>query len=682
MRKFSIFRYVKQFSLVIFLLAVVGSLIIFHYGQSQQRYIASVVIRYANKAAQEGFTPDGSPLNVDEIYSSTVIDAALRDLGYEANIDSIRSNCYVEEIIPESKKRLMDVLLDKGEETSYTADTYRVYFVAGSDMSENYAWNVLDAIIKNYCEFYTEKYVEERLQNNGAAALTTGEYDYIESAQVLEDAVSEMLDYILTKRESWPYFRSVETGYTYSDLNNIYNFLYNYEIPNLYATILNCSQTSDIEVLINRLTKDSEDLELAIRNQQQQADHLRVLIDNYSNRNKEMMDYHYHTNAEQIGTDYILKDVEEQRESTNKETTYDGLIQEYVNLNIGIRNRTIERNHNMYLLSVFQNALRSQERNTFSPEEIQSKIDHCSELVSKYYQYVEETGRELNRHLSADYLTMVSSINVTPAVNLKLYVVIAVVLFTLVGVLGAVLLGRLLDFIDYFLYVDKTVGLPNRAKCDEYIAEQSERLLSENYACLVVRMTSLNDLSRDYGRATGDAVLKDFGQILKSFGDLYGFIGHNGAGNFMSFFPECSSKKLNVILEAISRQVEEYNKLNKGHEIRYVYGRAVSDDDNCFEIRGLLRMAMQRMNMTRPQNAAKEPPKVSPAEEEKKGLPKENPVGEGKKEFPKENAVAEEKKELPKENSAVEEKKELPKENSDGEEKKELSKEKPAGEEG
>ena len=65
MREFSIFRYLKQFSLLIFLLAVAGSLAVYLYGQTQQRYIASTVIQYTNNGAKEGYTPDGSPLNVE-----------------------------------------------------------------------------------------------------------------------------------------------------------------------------------------------------------------------------------------------------------------------------------------------------------------------------------------------------------------------------------------------------------------------------------------------------------------------------------------------------------------------------------------------------------------------------------------------------------------------------------------
>ena len=228
MKQFSVFRYLKQFSLLIFLFAVVGALSVFFYGRSQQQYVASTVIRYTNDGAKQGYTPDGSPLRVEEIFSPAVVDAALADLGYESDIDFIRSNCYVEEVIPESRQKLNEALLEKGEEPNYIADTYRVYYVGDNDSGEEFAWNVLDAIVNNYYDFYAGKYVEKPLQNNGVSALSEGNYDFLESAQVLDDSVSEMLDYLLSKREDYPYFRSVETGYTYSDLCQIYSFMYDY----------------------------------------------------------------------------------------------------------------------------------------------------------------------------------------------------------------------------------------------------------------------------------------------------------------------------------------------------------------------------------------------------------------------------------------------------------------------
>jgi GGDEF domain-containing protein len=308
------------------------------------------------------------------------------------------------------------------------------------------------------------------------------------------------------------------------------------------------------------------------------------------------MDYHYHSsNGQDLGTEYILKDVEHDRENNSKETTYDSLIKEYVDLNISIRQRIIEKEHNEYLLSVFESYLSAEGRETLSPDEIRKRIEHCAGLATEYYQYVENTGRELNRQLSANYLTMISSITVQPAINLKLYIVIAFVLFALVGGVIAILLGRALDFIDYFRYVDKTVQLPNRSRCDVYIDELSEKVLDDNFSCMVLKMDSLSTLSGEYGRETGDEVLKDFAMILKSFGDLYGFVGYNGSGVFYTFFPDCSSEKQDVILEAIGRQVMKYNNANPEYIIRYTCGKAVSDLDNIYEIRDLLRLAMQRM---------------------------------------------------------------------------------------
>ncbi len=599
MRKFSILRYLKQFSLLIFLLSVIGALAIFFYGKSQQRYVASTVIQYINSGAKDGYTPDGSPLNVEEIYSPTVIDAALADLGCQSSIDAVRANCYVEEVIPERQQKLNQALLEKGEEPSYDTDTYRVYYIGESAAGEDYAWNMLDAIINSYYDFYAEKYVEEPLQGNGVSALAEGNYDFIESTQVLEDSVEEMLNYLLSKRADYPYFRSVETGYTYNDLYRIYSHLYNYEIPSLYAAILNDAETNDVDLLVSRLTKDCEDMKLYIANRQERADSLKRLIDTYSQRNKEMMDYHYQ--SAENGTESILKDVEYDREQTNnKETTYDGLIQEYVSLNIEIRQKTIEKEHNEYLLSVFENAQHTQGQKTYSAEELREKINHCVNLASKYYKYVEITGHELNRQLSANYLAIISSISVQPTINIKLYIALAIVFFALVGGIGAVLLGRALDFIDYFRYVDKTVQLPNRARCDAYIGEWSDRLLDEDFTCVALKMDSLSNLSSEYGRAAGDKVLKDFAMILKSFGDLYGFIGYNGSGVFFAFFPDCSPEKLDVILKALERQVEKYNNLNPGYEIHYAFGKAVSSADGAFEIRDLLRLAMQRMHSGQP----------------------------------------------------------------------------------
>ena len=73
MKKFEILRYLKRFSLLIFLVSLAGAAAIYLYADGRQKYTASVIIRYTNDGISDGYTPDGSELDVNEIYSSTVI---------------------------------------------------------------------------------------------------------------------------------------------------------------------------------------------------------------------------------------------------------------------------------------------------------------------------------------------------------------------------------------------------------------------------------------------------------------------------------------------------------------------------------------------------------------------------------------------------------------------------------
>lgn len=66
--------------------------------------------------------------------------------------------------------------------------------------------------------------------------------------------------------------------------------------------------------------------------------------------------------------------------------------------------------------------------------------------LDKNYEIVEKTVDEFNQYLGASNITSLTSINVNERINIKLYLMIAVVLFLICGCLGAILLGRMQDF--------------------------------------------------------------------------------------------------------------------------------------------------------------------------------------------------------------------------------------------
>ena len=235
MKKFEILRYLKRFSILIFLVSLAGAAAIYLYADGKQQYTASVIIRYTNDGISDGYTPDGSDLDVNEIYSSTVISQAMDALGASGRLSTIRSNISVTPVISEDQQTINDALLDKGEEVTYFPDTYKVSLVVDGSQGAGYARNMLDAIIQSYCTYYTEKYVEQKLSLNPSSGLLDNGYDYYECIRILENDTNEMQAYLQNKQESYPDFRSSRTGYTYADLCDIYTDFKKYTSPALYA---------------------------------------------------------------------------------------------------------------------------------------------------------------------------------------------------------------------------------------------------------------------------------------------------------------------------------------------------------------------------------------------------------------------------------------------------------------
>ena len=593
MKKFEILRYLKRFSFLIFLLSLAGSLLIYLYADSKQAYTASVVIKYTNSGVADGYAPDGSKLDVNEIYSSAVISQAMDALGASGKLSNIRSNVTVTPIIPDDQQKINDALIEKGEEITYFPNTYRVSLVVSGKQGANYARNMLDAILQSYCTYYTEKYVEQKLSLNPSSHLLENGYDYYECIRILENDTNDMQNFLLAKREHYPDFRSSKTGYTYADLCAIYSSFKKYTIPELYAQVLSGPQIRDGTVLQQFLANS-----IADSNQTEQVDtgrrtSIEQLIDEYVQKNAGILESYFTEGGDNVSSNYILGNIEQAGAGDKAQTTYDGLILELVDIDKKIAANQIDREFLSEILTNFQNVDfgGTSEEHT----RMEQMINDYEAQLQKYYEIVNVSSKELNLYISADYLKMMSSVRVAPSINVKLYLVIALVLFFVIGCCGAIVLGRLSDVVDYLLYTDKKSGLPNREKLDVYINGLSGKILPEDYTCFALQLDNLSELSKRFGYTVGDGVLKDFSGLVQLMGDTDGMIGYNGIGKFNAFFDECSDKKASVMVRILESQVDEYNKLNPEYPIKFTAAWATTSSTGLYEIRDLLRLAQSDM---------------------------------------------------------------------------------------
>ena len=587
MKEFQLLRYLSKGKFIILIVALVGAAWVYFYANSQQVYTATTVIRYANSAISEGLTPNGSKLDVSEIYSSTVIKGAIEDMGLNCTVDEVRSKVKVEPIISEEEEAKKETALSKGEEYSYFPTDYVITYEVGSERSANFAGNMLDAIVKNYYSFYSEKYVDQLILPNNASNIKANDYDYIESAEIIQQSLSDIDDYLIQKKTNYPDFRASATGYSFTDLENIYSYIINNKVPHLYASILQNKYTKDNDLLLKKQQSNIEKIEIDILNNQEEAEKLKALIDNYSQKNIQTQRFE---GTSETGDASIIMDVEGYEKELDVVTTYDDLLQDYVKINKTIKCDELDKEHSEYIKSVFADNTSNQVLST----EVEDDIDELVETLNSEYKIVQATAKELNEYLGASYLNMLNSVVTAQKVNIKLYLALALVLFLFFGCAGAVLIGRLNDFIQYVLYTDKITKLPNRQMCDVRINAYSESDLHEQFTCVVVKLDSLVKMNETLGHSAGDMLMRDFGEILKSVSRNYGFIGWN-QGSFLGLFEQCSSDKAELFLDMLKKRVDEYNEKQMELEITYSVAYSNTTKDDIYDIRHLIRNTYDRL---------------------------------------------------------------------------------------
>ena len=592
MKEFQLLRYLSKGKFIILIVALLGAVAVYFYAGSQQVYTATTVIRYANGAITDGLTPNGEKLDVSEIYSSTVIKGAIEDLGLNCSVDEVRSKVKVTPIIPEEEEEKKETAISKGEEYSYFPTDYVITYEADSEKSMNYAGNMLDAIIENYYMFYSEKYVDQLILPNNASNISSNDYDYIECAEILQQTVKDIDDYLQQKKASYPDFRASATGYTFTDLENIYNYIINHKVPHLYASILQNKYTKDNDLLLKKQQKHIEDLDISIQNSRQKAKKLKYLIDNYSEKGINSSKKALQDDSDESTGSTIIEDVDHYGDELNVITTYDDLIQAYVQINQSIKNDQIDKEHTKYIRSVFLNNT----NNRVLSKDVETEIDTLVKTLNDEYKIVQATARELNEFIGADYLNILNSIVTSQKVNTKLYLALALVFFLFFGCVGAVVIGRLKDFIEYIIYTDKTTKLPNRQRCDVQLNGLSEKELGEQFTCMILRLDNLKELNDTLGRSAGDTLLRDFGEMVKTLSRNYGFMGFNNGGMFMGLFEQCPATKADLFLDMLDKSVKEYNEKQIELQIRYSAAYSNSTDEKTYDIRKLLRSTFGKMN--------------------------------------------------------------------------------------
>ena len=597
MKPFQVFRYIKKYQAVIIACSILAGVFFYWFANRyMQSYTASVAIEYSSSGADTGYAPDGSLIDTSEIYSSNIVTQAVENLGISrelVNIDAIRSAILVEEIITEEEQKTIDANIDLGIENTFHPTNFLISFTVGPAEGPEYARAVLNEVLDVYTVYYGENHVNTSGSVNGISDIYSKDYDYIEMLETIDASVDDMLQYINEKMVSDDRFRSYDTGYSFRDLYNEFSMISSNEIPKLTAEVLSRRITKNRDVLLAKYQNRNNDMAIENKGYADQINKLLVIIDSYV----EMMSDSDNTN---ITSEYILQNVYGYDEEGNalpgdKTTEYDQLLNNYVSYRMGNENNLITTAYNQYILDVFSAA--PSVSSEAEQAEIQSRIQDMVGRINTLYGIFDRTNDEYNGKLGASSISVLSSVAAAAGISVGRYTALVVLVFGVIGCFGVVFLGRIEDIIDYYAFTNKVDGLPNRAKCDRYIASMEKKILPNQFTCLAFKMTNLKDENMRLGRSAGDHMMKDFAEGLKNVfgGSNKAFIGYNGSGQYLVFAEDMTAGQAEAAVRQLETIVDGINE-DRMYSIAFQSSWANADKEQCFQIRRLLSIAMQGLN--------------------------------------------------------------------------------------
>lgn len=601
MKDFQIMRYLKKFQVYILVFSLLlGALFYYVVSNKMQSYTASTVIEYTNEEAASGQTPSEEKLDPNEMLASNIIIQVMENLGMDpaANMDGIRKNVSIEPIISDEELMLQEAQLEQGIAYEIYPTRYVVSFTADVAEGKEYARTVLNEILDVYIAAYGEQHVNTTGGANDINDIYGKGYDYIEMMDVISASLNDTMEVLASKIGFDGSFRSYKTGYSFSDLFSEFELLSEIEVPKISADIVHNQITKDRDVLLAKLRNENNDLAIENEASVTEIEKIKGIINAYvalmSYADDVNQDYYDDHILQEVYDNYYLNSEGAATNITDQTTEYDLLLKSYVKNRNQYEDNLIDTAYNEYLIEVFASAPAE------SPEAQQQRAqESIAALVSKVntlYAIFNETNDEYNEYLGANNITVLATVGVTEAIPVKMYTVLIILVFGVIGCVGAIVLGRMGDIIDYYAFTHKVDGLPNRAKCDQHIAKLAQRVLPGEFSFVAFRLENLKEVNEAKGRQQGDKLMKNFADILT---DVFRpsenvFVGYNGSGQYLVFAEDMTGDQTDAALKQIQvlvRQMTEAEHL----EARYSCGMANSQDDSCFRIRKLLSLGMKRM---------------------------------------------------------------------------------------
>ena len=597
MKNFQIMRYLKKILPIIVIVCVLATYAINFELKKSNTYVASEVIHYNDGQAEQGLTPTGSKLDVNEIKSSSVMSKVVDRMGLTGvySVDSLISRVSIIPLPDPDKVAQKEAKLEEGEEYVYEPSTFIVSFTATNKEGQDFARTVLDETLDVYFAEYSQKYVNIAPAQNVIENIERANYDYIEMAELIDSGIEDTLETLYQRMSQSPYYRATTTGTSFDDLAEEFNYLRYVKLSALFSKIYKYQITKNKTLLISDYTTRIDNNDISNAKEESIVEDTVLVIDAYVEKMRD-------SGNTNITYEYILDNIYDRNLTDSymlgdQTVTYDELIYGWRDHNEKKEHSIIDTAYCNYVIDVFSRCTGAcgngecaasgqtctQIHNSDYAKlqkEVEEEISALVADLSDLYNITMKTNDEYNEYLGASYISVLSSASVKPSVNVNLYTIIAFIFLMILCCGGAIVLGRLGDIINYIFYTDHLTGLSNRAYFDKYLKSMDKKLLDDGTVYCMVDVANLVGINADYSRETGDNILKMFTAFIKEvFGKQKAEFIYNGNGSFVILASDTDYITVEDIMRLFRIKLDEREE-HKEVKIEYRIGIAETFKEN------------------------------------------------------------------------------------------------------
>lgn len=594
MKDFQISRYIKKFLPLIIILCLLATAAIYFALSKSNKYVASEIIHYNDGQAEQGLAPNGDPLDVNEIKSSGIMSKVVDRLKLTGvySVDDLISRIQITPIEDEDKVTQKDAKLEIGEEYIYKPSTFIVSFAATSDEEPEFARKMLEEILDVYFEEFSQNYVNVAPADNTIEDLNKNDYDYIEMMELIDESISDTLETLYRRIEKNNYYSSSETGVSFEDLAEDFDYLRKVKVSSLFSKIYKYQITKNKSVLISDYTTRIDNNNISNAKDGSIIKDVVTVMDAYVGKMRD-------SGNTNITHEYILNELHErdlQDYAGDQTVTYDELIYSWRNHSESREHAIIDTAYCNYILDTFTsctgNCGGSCQSSEFTcaelssteyavvREEVDDEIDTLLKELTALYDTTMRTNNEYNKYLGASYISVLSSASIKETVNVPLYTAIAFFFLMILCCGGAIILGRIGDIIDYLFYTDHITKFNNRAYLDNYLNSKDNKLLDRGVVYCMVDISNLVPINKEHSRAVGDEIIKMFASYIKeSFGKSKTELIYNDNGNFVMLTEESDYNAIENIT-SMFRALLDAREKHREVIIEYKIGIAEVSQEN------------------------------------------------------------------------------------------------------